>query len=222
MSECCEFCMQIAGQREHNALLSLVGSAWAERPVLAERQGAVVMPSIGALATGHVLLCPKEHARSVASVDQGPAVDIEELATEWRRRLAIATGLPIHAFEHGSSSVEGGRVACSVEHAHLHLVPAAVEIRPRLRELLDWTRLEIGTSALRDTADGREYLFYEAPDGERMLATTESGFDSQLLRIVLAEALGRPESWNWREHPARLKVEKTVSLLETSLVASDA
>jgi diadenosine tetraphosphate (Ap4A) HIT family hydrolase len=62
----CAFCAQIAGRREHNALASLLGSGWSQRPLLVETEMSVAMPSIGALAPGHVLVSPKRHVRSAA------------------------------------------------------------------------------------------------------------------------------------------------------------
>jgi diadenosine tetraphosphate (Ap4A) HIT family hydrolase len=176
------------------------------------------MPSIGALTAGHVLVCPKEHARSIAAASSQAASDVEAIAEKCREELRQSRRLPVHAFEHGSSAT-GERVACSVEHAHLHLVPADVEIRPQLHSLAEWHSLEPSTEAIRLMAEGREYLAYEAPDGERLLAVTDSGFPSQLLRQVLAAALGKPTKWNWREHPARFEIDETIALFQSPKLA---
>ncbi len=219
MSASCDFCGQIAGDSNHNRLLPLLGTNWSRQPLLAARERAVTMPSVGALVEGHVLVCPCEHARSVAAADDAAVGDVEVLAAETRWRLEQRTTLPVHGFEHGSGD-NGLRVACSIEHAHLHLLPADVEIRPRLRQLCEWQPIEPGIEPLRAAADGREYLLYEAPDGERWLSPTEVGFPSQLLRQVFAAALGREDEWNWREHPARSRVAATVDLLDLSRVGT--
>ncbi len=219
MTASCDFCGQIAGDSRHNRLLPLLGTRWSRQPLLAARERAVTMPSVGALAEGHVLVCPREHVRSVATADNAAVADVEALAAETRRSLEELTTLPVHGFEHGSGD-DGLRVACSIEHAHLHLLPADVEIRPRLRQLCEWRPIEPGIEPLRAAADGREYLLYEAPDGERWLSPTEVGFPSQLLRQVLAAALGREGEWNWREHAARSRVAATVELLGPSRVGA--
>lgn len=219
MSNSCDFCGQIAGDPERNRLLPLLGTSWSRQPLLAARHSAVVMPSVGALVEGHVLVCPREHVRSIAAASTEAAADVEALATETRQKLEDRTALPVHSFEHGSGS-DGTRVACSIEHAHLHILPAEVEIRPRLRQLCEWQPLEGGIEPVRAAAEGREYLLYEAPDGERWLARTEIGFPSQLLRQVFSETLGRGDEWNWREHAARSEVEATVALFASAYVGA--
>jgi diadenosine tetraphosphate (Ap4A) HIT family hydrolase len=216
-SRCCDFCGQVAGDPSRNAILRLLGSDWSVRPVLDERPGAVLMPSIGALVPGHVLVCPTEHARSFAATPAHLEPTLTELETAAARHLSESLGLPMHRFEHGSSRT-GSRVACSVEHAHLHLVPAAVDLRHTLRSLADWREIGEGLEALRAAAGDDEYLFYAAPTGERWVATTTTGFPSQMLRRVLAEALDVDE-WNWREHPATERIQATAALFGVEVLA---
>jgi ATP adenylyltransferase len=206
----CAFCSQIAGHRESNAIEAILGSDWSRRPILLESAHAVVMPSIGALSAGHVLVCPRAHIRGTATARTEIAVDIERLTRSSRERLeGLAT--PIHGFEHGSS-LRGPSIACSVEHAHLHLVPADVDIRPQLLTFTTWEDASGSPHDLAQQTSGREYLLYLAPTGERWLAMTDTGFPSQILRRVFADALGMGSQWNWRVHAAEGRMRDTVAL----------
>lgn len=207
----CALCGQIAGQDEPNAIQPIMRSRWSRRPVLAESVHAVVMPSIGALTSGHVLVCPKKHVRSVASADAEIRSEVAALAATTEQRLQRKCGLPVHTFEHGSSA-RGLTVACSVEHAHLHLVPADVDIRARLQVVVAWKPAAKCSKQILGGTGGDEYLLYGAPTGERWLATTKIGFASQLLRRVVADALGIGPQWNWRIHPARERMLATTEL----------
>jgi hypothetical protein len=108
----------------------------------------------------------------------------------------------VHRFEHGNATGEQ-RIACSVEHAHLHLLPAHVNVDDALRRLGSWVPIDTAGSPWVIT-HGREYLLYRPPGAdESWVRVTPAGkrTQSQLLRRLFAVALGRPGLWNWREHP---------------------
>src|ERR1700729_1470425 len=96
-----------------------------------------VLASRGALSLGHTLLCPTIHARSVAALPEVLAERLLCAVPGLAQRLTELTERPVHAFEHGNAS-RGTRIACSVEHANIHLLPADVEIRGALREQGRW------------------------------------------------------------------------------------
>ncbi len=212
IAEECHFCGQIAGSPGQSLLYEVLGCRWAVRPVLRENEGAVAMPSIGALAPGHLLISPKRHLRSfaVASVEQLAALD--RLVRTTTRELHDATGLPVHGFEHGSSAC-GERIACSIEHAHRHLIPFRDTAVPGLWDAAQWRQLE-QPETLADATRGREYLSYHAPDGRAWVATTEDGFPSQLIRRVFASAIGQTRTWDWRSHPHVEAVLATIALFD--------
>jgi ATP adenylyltransferase len=207
----CTFCGQIAGDPSRNDVAPLVDAHWASRPVLTELGAAVVMPSIGALVPGHVLVCPAGHYRSVVAAPSDVARDVENLLGITRDRLESLTGSPTHVFEHGSSLC-GDRVACSVEHAHVHIVPSPVDVRCRIAEVAEWWPAGSDIDDLRAVVGGDEYLLYAAPTGERLVATSATGFPSQLLRRVVAAAIGLVD-WNWRSDPAADRIRATAELL---------
>jgi len=211
MSRDCKFCGQIAGDPRRNELATIVDALWTSRPVLAETAAAVVMPSIGALVTGHALVCPARHYRSLVAAPPDVARDVEGLLAATRERVETLTNSPTHVFEHGSS-LHGSRIACSVEHAHTHVVPSSVDIRDRITGVAEWRAVGIDLEDLRSAVGGQEYLYYAAPTGECLVATSAQGFPSQLLRRVLADAMGLPD-WNWRTEPAVDRVQTTAELL---------
>jgi diadenosine tetraphosphate (Ap4A) HIT family hydrolase len=217
MSVDCPFCAQAAGELDHNEIAALIDEPWAARPVLAELGGAVAIPSIGALAPGHTLICPAEHYRSSLACPRELREEISELTRLVRGRLESATQLPTHVFEHGSPH-DGSRIACSIEHAHVHVLPADIDVRERVATLAEWIAVKDGLESLRAAVGNAEYLFYEAPTGERAIATTTTGLPSQLLRRVFAEALGL-EEWNWRIQPAVERMRRTAELMSLVPVA---
>ncbi len=215
----CSFCAQIAGESEHNAVLMLMPEERFRRPVLAESANAVVMPSIGALTSGHVLVSPKQHLRSSLAGDDDVVSDVIRLADEVQAHLANTTAQGVHRFEHGSS-LSGDRIACSIDHAHIHLVPADVTIIGRISAMGAWEPAPTHVEELQERIAAREYLLYEAPTAERLVATTTKGFPSQMLRQVLAESLAIGAEWNWRTHPAHERMHSTIDLFARMPVIS--
>lgn len=208
---CC-ICGQIAGDPDTDLITSLIKDREYIRRIPFETDRFAAIPSVGPVAPGHTLLCPKWHVRSFA-VALGPGPDQAEVNSEYHRADEELTRLlyrlyskPIHRFEHGSSP-GGGRVVCTVEHAHVHLVPAEVDILPTILSEHRWEQVPRGFQDLIGIVEGAEYIYYETPDGRAFVTHSKAGFESQYLRRVFAGALGSPEKWDWRSVPSVSEVD---------------
>lgn len=209
----CRLCGQIAGEPASDLVHAALQAREYVRRVGPEAADAVTVPSIGPLAVGHVLVCPREHARSLAAAGRRAQRDVEALSGRLAEALESDFAVPVHRFEHGNAT-EGRRVACSVEHAHLHLVPTDVPLWEALRERLIWVELDPSLEKLGDVTQGEEYVLYQHPDRRRFAHLPgAAGVESQLLRRELARLSGAPSSWNWREHPELDRLERTWSWL---------
>ena len=196
----CHLCAQLAGDPDGDLLHGQLGRPSYIRRALDVTESFSLIPSLGALAPGHVLLCPRKHVRSLAAL---PGEFTAELGLAVARSLELVErvwSLPVHQFEHGNAA-RGVRVNCTVEHAHLHLVPADARIEEQLSSEAAWLTIDDGVGALQAATGGREYLFYSPPGGTSRVAFRASPFPSQLLRRVFAQRLGQPESWDWRDQP---------------------
>jgi diadenosine tetraphosphate (Ap4A) HIT family hydrolase len=198
MLDCC-LCSQIQGRSENDLIARLLPEAPYVRRVCVETANFAVIPSLGPLTLGHVVLCPKEH--SISFVQLGPELDREylEVSRLLTERLKAVFSSELIAFEHGMSA-DDRRIPCSVEHAHQHFLP----VPPGSESEFDWTswREFDGTlAALRTVTGGREYILARDTAGAcRVLQTREAGFESQHMRRVFASRFGCPD-WNWREVP---------------------
>lgn len=196
--KCC-ICSQIAGDASNDLLAKTIGSGSYVRRIPIETEQFAVIPSLGPLVPGHVIVCPKQHHRSLSVVPSSYDEEFDGLLRRLRNLLCAAYSVPIHFFEHGMSR-EGSRVLCSVDHAHLHAVPTPVSIAEVLCSHAP-ILVPSGLSGLRSVAGDREYIFYESPNGERFVIPGNTHqFESQYLRRVFAEAIGNAGDWNWREH----------------------
>ncbi len=208
---CC-ICSQMSGTIENDLLHQLLGGPYRRRVVDLSRAWAV-MPSVGALSVGHSLLCPTAHLRSLAAV---PLPEIEEVSrwvSDIGSRLTQATGGALQFFEHGNGTDES-RTVCSIDHAHLHLIPGAPDLWPHVDAGVDWHPLDDGFTELPSRVGGDEYLLFGDRVGRMWIAVSQDDrFPSQLMRRALAKAVGRSDEWNWRDFPRRDMAAASLELL---------
>lgn len=199
-SNCC-ICSQIAGDKCNDLIsLSLREKGYTRR-IAFESEHFAVIPSLGPLQPGHSLLCPKRHVKSFALIDL--CDEALSMKAQLAEILADLYRTPVHLFEHGSAK-NSDRVICTVDHAHLHFVPAKVDLSRSFETIDGWVKFDGRWSDFSQLVGNSEYLYYESPNGVKYININPpdaGGFESQLMRKVFALALDDSSSWNWREHP---------------------
>ena len=211
LSGACHLCAQIAGDAADDLLHGHLHRDGYQRTLCRETAEFAVIPSIGPLVTGHVLVIPRRHMRSFVRLSVREREAGEDLAAGMARALASTLARRVHRFEHGSSRY-GGVIACSVEHAHLHLVPSDVDVWPLIENAGTW--IELGSRSLASVAGDFEYLMYEHPDGTRLVWITDDvPIPSQFMRRAFAAALGAPDRWDWRRDPRPDVIQATLACL---------
>jgi diadenosine tetraphosphate (Ap4A) HIT family hydrolase len=215
-SMCC-ICSQIAGDESNDLIAKTLESSVYLRRVAFESEYFAVIPSLGPLALGHSLLCPKQHYKSFASLPHIYEEDYNLMKARLSEVLQSLYGMPVHCFEHGSAK-EATEPLCTVDHAHMHFIPAAVDILESLGKNFGWESVDGSLLNLHRVSGGLEYLYYEAPDGRQRLAKAEIGtFESQYMRKVFANALGKESDWNWREVLAPSETHKAYEMIKQSI-----
>jgi diadenosine tetraphosphate (Ap4A) HIT family hydrolase len=209
---CC-ICSQILGDSSNDLIAQILVQEPYVRRVPFETSLFAVIPSLGPLVPGHVLLCPKYHYRSFSGLPNEFEHQLNGLKRRLTQLLLDLYKLPVHYFEHGMAR-DGDHVLCTVEHAHLHAVPASVEVWDRLQSQGIWEVIGLSLNDLKRAVGNDEYLYYESPNGAAHVMRVEAGkFESQYLRRVFADALQCSDKWNWREFPSALTTHETFELL---------
>src|SRR3989338_247834 len=177
-----------------------------EERLIAEVDGFYVIATLGQITDGgYVLLFPVEHTPCMGALPNEKAEVSDRLiakiafaiVAEYRTKLPFGSLMPITLFEHGI-------VGQTVKHAHLHFIPTVLDLTPRIRvdfpdsvvKELQWA----GQLEVSYRNNPRPYLYWvtgKAEDvAERVCWNTPAPL--QYLRVIVAEALGRPERANWR------------------------
>ena len=198
----CHVCSQIDGDPQHDLIAHLLPGCAYVRRVVVEDAHFAVLPSLGALRPGHLLICPREHVRSLAALPAARMIRLQRMVRRVHALLCPAgCGDELLLFEHGSAA-DGGRTACSVDHAHLHAVPVPAGLAGGLLPQLAWQSLASAPDALARTVGGAEYLLQWRHGGRlRVALAPPGGHPSQAMRRALAERLQPAPPWNWRDAP---------------------
>jgi diadenosine tetraphosphate (Ap4A) HIT family hydrolase len=201
----CPFCREL----QSGSLPDFVDADIDSR-ILHETNRFVVMADISPLVPGHVMIVPKVHILCYGAVEDSARDEFSGLMNAVRSILREYYG-PSVILEHGTSSLDP--VADHVTHAHLHIVPAAIDIRDSLLNFNTTTIAglsDLAQWAARDEA----YIYFESCAGERMVADRIVDLKRLFFRSEIAKRIGIPDPlWDWRRHILSDNLRSTVETL---------
>lgn len=179
-----------------------------------ESENFIVIPSLGALVEGWLLIVPKEHYICIGEM---PSSLIDELNSV---KFAVAFHLKdiygeVVAFEHGPSTHKS-KVGCSVDHAHLHVVPTSLSLVTASSKFLpddvNWVKGDF-SNCRSAFADGKDYLYLEQPVGDGAIFVSKE-IGSQVFRKSIACNMGILDESNWRDYPKLNILKDTVERIQ--------
>jgi diadenosine tetraphosphate (Ap4A) HIT family hydrolase len=167
-----------------------VGEARAYDRVLLDSPRLVLLPALGALVPGHVLVISRSHSPSLSALGTAAVSEYEDVVLRYRTKLHLQVNDVLEA-EHGAgASSRGG--GC-IEHAHINLIPGVANCIDVLDELLPSIDRIADLHDLTDFA-GQPYIFLRTSTAIRVFDATTA--PSQLIRRRICERLGR-DDWDW-------------------------
>jgi len=201
----CPFCRELQSGGLPDFCDAGIGSR-----ILHETDRFVVMADISPLVPGHVMIVPKAHILCYGAVEDGARDEFSGIVSATRSIIAEHYG-PSVLLEHGTSS--RAPVADHVTHAHLHIVPADIDIRD---SFLNYHTTTIASLAdlSRWAARDEEYLYFESCSGDRIVADRIVNIKRLFIRSEVAKRVGLPDPlWDWRRHILSDNLRSTVETL---------
>lgn len=192
----------------------------ASRPVW-ETEHFVVVPSLGALVEGHVMVVSRRHALSSAALDARSATTLGDVLTRVQEVIRSRWGSAV-TFEHGPC-VAGSSVGCTVDHAHVHVLPQPANLKRHFElqaRALEWVEVPSILDATTWAGVDRPYL-YIGFDGGSGFAATGQSIPSQFFRRLVTDACGDARSFNWRVDHRLDLVQRTADSLEGAFEVKD-
>jgi inosine/xanthosine triphosphate pyrophosphatase family protein/diadenosine tetraphosphate (Ap4A) HIT family hydrolase len=205
----CPFCAEL--QEDSDTIFSEMMGERLRSRVLYQDEHFVVMPPLGEFMEGGLLLLSRKHLLSFAHLPAPLFEHLERLMQAIGRVLLRRYGVPPLFFEH-SPAPEWSKGICCVDHAHMNIFPAAVRLHPHLAQRMHSPLPAIaGLARLQRCEFG--YLFIQENDGSRRVYDGQL-VPTQLVRRIIASAIGCPERWHWRDFPGGDQLLATFNALK--------
>lgn len=205
----CVFCIELSGD-PGSVFEQLSGGSLRDR-VVHMSTSFVLLPPLGQFMDGGLLLLTRKHVKSMAYLESEQIAELEDLMSEVTSTLHGVYGSNPVFFEHGPGRGRG-KSTCCVDHAHLNIFPADVDLMPLLRQFPGHEISSLAELALlRNNAD--DYIFVQHGNGTRTVHFSED-FPSQFIRREITRQLGYPERWHWRDYPGIAELRATYDRLQ--------
>ena len=210
----CDFCVALdvysnAGSTPE--YLKAAGDNARNRELLRTESFRVIV-ALGPITEGNLLIIPTRHMYSLAELS---ASEMNELLSLRRLLKSILTKVYGTAmfFEHGFT-IEAEKQnpdGCScIDHAHLHVVPCALDLLPSIEERYPGHHLQDYRDLRMLKLD--QYIYYEGDEGTPWVFVVDA-IEHQFLRKIAFAALGKPGEWNWRHYPNLEAMDRTLDVL---------
>jgi len=166
-----------------------------------------VVPTLGSLVPGWLLLIPRTPVLSVARLGEVERRAAFNLASELSEHL-IAFGPQRLLLEHGPNREESN-VGCGVDQAHLHVVVTSSDLFGIV--LCDpdvhWEEVSV-----RDPWHGlsKRQEYYLISNFERSYVGFAAKSQSQYFRRKIAQAIGKSDCWDYRSWPHYEHAQRTI------------
>ena len=184
--------------------------------ILFETENFVVFPTVGQIVEGYLLIMPKTHVSAISNLDSKLLDELEYVYSQVRSILKEHYAEPIF-FEHGVCRSEYQFNGCCVDHAHIHAVPAHVNISDNLKKEYKYTKIN-NVSDL-GKYDGTNYLYIDDISGDKLILEANE-IPSQLIRYLIADALNTPEKGDWSLYTGKDEMINTINKLSGITIKS--
>jgi ATP adenylyltransferase len=197
----CSLCTEFAGTSI--PLHTVMMPRTAKTRVLWEDDDWLIIPTIGPLIPGHVMLVPREHHFSILSCPSEILAEGQWLLERCSLKLRHLYQQAIVVFEHGMTANQRKTCGACIEHAHLHVAPGSPSFVSSLTLNSRGWHSAASFSALVSPIGNSPYIMVglAQPDTRFWARQCVDSVPSQFLRRVFAEQLGKDGDWDWRKNP---------------------
>jgi len=182
---------------------------------LFETENFKVIPSLGSMVEGWILIIPKRHYISLGQLNDNSLYEELSALTIYVAEILKKEYGEYVIFEHGAIEKET-IIGCGVDYAHLHIVPVSLDLISETKNFLNyefnWT--EIGNLEFTNFYYRQHipYLYYQTSNRKSYI-TTDQNIPSQLFRKVIATHLSIYEKFDWKKHVFINNIQATIERL---------
>lgn len=181
--------------------------------IIWESENFFLVPSVGQITEGYLLLCTKKHYLGMADI---PSEQFIELEAALLKIQTLAAGIygPSIVWEHGSAGCAKAVGGC-LNHAHFNIFPI------NARKIIEKVSPEFKLKPIKNIPEIKNitgsYIFLKDSDEACYILTTDGVTPSQYFRQLVARELGREEKWDWRNYVGESEFLETIKKLRPLL-----
>ena len=164
-----------------------------ENTIIEETENFIIMPSLGSLVDGYILIVTKRHINSMSELNENELIEYKNIIDKYQNLFKkIYNKTPI-VFEHGTPNQNSEMKANSVTHAHTHIVNInfsnenEILEKYNFKKINDFKEINKNTNYIKYISNNKIYITYNFPSV------------SQLMRILIAEELNYKDKFDWKK-----------------------
>lgn len=176
-----------------------------ENTIIDESDNFIVLPAVGSLVDGYLIIVSKKHINSMSELKQNERIEYEHLLEKYRKIFKnIYNKFPI-IFEHGSPIANSNMKASSVIHAHTHIVNHKFTNEDTIIQKLNFKRID----SLNCLSKKQNYIMYINPKNVRHVTYNFEPI-SQMMRRIIAKDLGYENKFDWKKEMFIENINSTI------------
>ena len=161
-----------------------------ENTVIYEGKYFYVLPSVGSLVDGYILIVSKRHVKSSVCLNKFEMNEYKYLISKYQNIFKNIYGKTPIIFEHGTYNSYS---ASSVVHAHTHIVNINFSDEKNILKKYNFFKINDFDLIKKD----RNYVKYI--NGENIYVSYDFPLISQFMRILIAKEVGISNKFDWRK-----------------------
>ena len=178
--------------------------------ILEESDNFYVIPSVGSLVDGYILIVSKKHCNNMLELDLKSKEEYYDLIYKYREIFKkIYNKYPI-VFEHGSSNVDN-LSASSIVHAHTHIVNHKFLDEDKI--ILELKFKKISICNYNTNRNFKSYIYYINP-GNQTFISFDFKPKSQLIRYYIAQDLNLIKKYDWNKYIGSNNIKSTIKKIK--------
>ena len=188
-----------------NCVFCNIDKSRPENTIIDESENFIVLPSIGALVDGYLMIVSKKHINSMSELKENERIEYELLIEKYRNKFKkIYNKFPI-IFERGSPINNSDMKASSVIHAHTHIVNYEFIDENQVIKKLNFERID----NLNYLSRKQNYIMYI---NQKNIYYISYNFESisQMMRKIIAKELGYEDKFDWKKEMFIENINSTI------------
>ena len=175
-----------------------------ENTILDETNHFYILPTVGSLVDGYILVVSKRHINSMPELTKNEMDEYNFIIKKYRNIFRDIYGKYPIVFEHGSPVSDNSIRANSVIHAHSHIVNHAYLDEPKIIKRLNFKPIQ----RIEDIKSNENYIMYINNNFKYVTYNFEP--ISQLMRKLIAKDLKYEDKFDWKKEKFMDNIIKTV------------